>query len=135
MTLQKQTIKRIEKALEDEGWVLLSAYYNKNKRIRIRYLCSKNHENEMTWSNFQAGCRCKTCNVKRVTEELVKEEFAKVGWTLLEKYKNTRTYMKCECSKGHVFQMSWASFIRGTPCKRCERGNNIMKEVLKDVVL
>lgn len=134
MTPKKQTIERIKKALEDENWVLLSAYY-KAKRIRIRYLCAKNHENEMTWSNFQAGCRCRTC--KKITDELVREEFAKVGWTPLEKYKNARTYMKCRCSQSHIFTVSWAAFIRKSRtcgCPQCKRSNNVIKEILKNVV-
>ncbi|HUU88602.1 MAG TPA: hypothetical protein VMX17_12735 [Candidatus Glassbacteria bacterium] len=134
MKIQERTIKKIKEALKNEGWILLSAIY-KGKHIRIKYLCDKNHSDEMYWSNYQAGCRCKTCNVIKITDDDVKQEFAKVGWTPLEAYKNSTTYMKCKCNKNHEFYISWASFKRGTPCEKCQRSQQMFTELFKEIKL
>ena len=56
----------------------------------------------------------------KLTYEEVKEYIEKFEYKLLStEYKNSKTKLKMQCPKGHIFEMRFNSFKNGTRCPKC----------------
>ena len=63
----------IQKAFEEEGYVLLSKEEDyENRDSKLLYICDKGHEEETNWSNFNSGCRCPKCNSPKGEKRIIK---------------------------------------------------------------
>jgi hypothetical protein len=94
----------------------------KNKKSIIKFKCDKGHINEAKFNAIHRGCICSMCTGnKKLTYEIVKEEFAKVKYTLLStEYVNARTKLDYTCDKGHNNSVVYYSFSnRGSRCPHC----------------
>jgi len=73
--------------------------------------------------------------MKKLTYGYVKEQIGKEGYKLLsKKYINSRTKLKIQCPKGHIFKMLWASFQQGQRCSTCSnKKKHTIQELKKQV--
>ena len=60
---------------------------------------------------------------KKLTYEEVKRRIETDEYKLIsDEYVNNNTKLEIKCNKGHIFDMSYAVFIRGSRCPICNRG-------------
>lgn len=61
---------------------------------------------------------------KKLTIDFIKKRFEKENYILLTKnYKNVRQKLEYICPRGHRYNISWASWNRGSRCLLCENDN------------
>jgi hypothetical protein len=97
----------------------MSTYVNGKSKIRV--ICPSEHEYYTSYSNFKSGCRCSKCsgNAKKTIEE-VREVCSKNGFILLSsEYLNYKSPLRCECSFGHVVNISYSNIVSGNGCDVC----------------
>lgn len=86
-------------------------------------MCSNGHIYKTTFSNFKSGFKCKECRgLKKYTFNEVQKIISDNGYALIsgyEEYKNTHSYIKIKCNKGHVYNTKFAVFLRGFRCPYC----------------
>ena len=58
--MKKLTYKYIKEQFEKEGYKLLSNEY-KGNGFKLKIECSKGHQYEVTYGNFQQNVRCPIC--------------------------------------------------------------------------
>jgi hypothetical protein len=56
----KPTIGYVKECLEKENYILLSKEYV-NSTTKLDYICSNNHNNNITWHGWNSGNRCSIC--------------------------------------------------------------------------
>lgn len=66
-----------------------------------------------------------------LTHEFVKEQFKKVGYTLLSEYKYAIEKLEFICDNGHNHFISWNSFKKGTRCSFCFGNKKLTHEIVK----
>ena len=91
---KKLTYEYVKEQIESvEGYKLLSKKYV-NCGIKLKVQCNKSHNYEVTWNDFQKGCKCLYLfGNKKLTYEYIKEQIENVeGYKLLSNdYKNNHT--------------------------------------------
>jgi hypothetical protein len=110
----RKDIKDIRYAFYIEGYSLLTKNYINSKQ-NLYCVCPNGHKTAMTWSNWQAGYRCRYCakNVRH-TLEFVKASFEKESYTLLStEYKNQKQKLNYICSQGHNNNITWTDWYSG----------------------
>lgn len=60
-TERKVNFNMVKYNIEKEGYILLSKEY-KNNSEKLEIKCPNNHIYNMSYNNFQGGCRCPICN-------------------------------------------------------------------------
>lgn len=122
--------------IEQDGYILLSKEYRHNA-AHLDVKCPHGHLYQVSWNNFKQGYRCPHCAGQVLTYDQVKECIEQEGYKLLSKeYKNRSTKMLIECSKGHKYKASWATFgQKGHRCPKCPASKNeeILGKILKDL--
>lgn len=105
------------------GYLLLSGEQDyKNNESILKYKCNNGHINESTLhTSSRVGYRCSICAGHKLTYEFVKEEFRKLGLTLLETtYADSRSSMRFTCdAKNHSGCMAYDSIRNGSGCAKC----------------
>lgn len=56
---------------------------------------------------------------KKLTHEFVKAAFESAGYEMLGEYSGSMSPIEVRCERGHLRQMSWNAFSRGTRCAIC----------------
>ena len=110
----------VKEVFKNEGWILLEDQYI-NCSHKMKCKCNQGHDLEVSWSSFRVGYRCPHCsgNARRTIEQ-IKEEFNKIGWTLLTtEYKNNKQQLDYICDKGHKHHICWNDFQQGYRCPYC----------------
>ena len=105
----------------EEGYELLSEEYV-NSKIKLKIQCDKGHIYEANWGHFKSGQRCPHCAGKaKLTYEYVKEQIESVdGYKLISDiYINSKTNLKIQCNKDHIYKANWGHFRNGTRCPYC----------------
>ena len=123
---KKMTYESVKEYIESFGYVLLDEKYERNN-IRLKMICDKGHDCEISYSNFQQGRRCKHCknenngDRKRHSYHFIQECFSSFGYKLLSKeYTSNKEKLKIQCPNNHIFEMSFDSFKRGQRCPYCK---------------
>ena len=116
----KLTYEEIKEYIESFGYKLLSNEY-KNNKTKLKIKCPKGHIFEMSFNSFKNGTRCPKCGgTQKLTYNEVKEYIENFKYKLLStEYINNRTKLKLECSKGHIFEMTFNNFKNGARCPYC----------------
>jgi hypothetical protein len=131
-------------AIQAEGYTLQAGEYI-NNRTKVSMICSRGHTWMVSWNQFAAGKRCKSCWIEdsRLTQEQVERELAAQSCELLADYQGMEHKFKYRCSCGRVSYIRLADFRRGVRCHACGgvkrretlRGKRVKKlQVLKDPV-
>lgn len=131
----KLSYSNVKNLFEKENYTLLSQEYI-NNRTKLDYICPNGHRHSTTLFNWSVNnSRCPSCNNGvRFTEDYVRKEFLKEGYTLLSKYKNSKSKVKLRCGKKHEFYTTFNNWRFGSRCKECkelERKARRYKEVKK----
>ena len=121
----KLTYEYVKQYFAEQGCALLEIDYL-NAHAKMRYICLCGNVHETRWSDFVKGVRCKACGMERVAKKLrtdfalVKSYFSENGCVLLsETYINKDTSMEYICVCGNRAKICWASFRRGSRCRKC----------------
>jgi len=133
---RKYSFEYVKNIIELEGYRLISKnYVGAYGKLKIE--CANKHVFELTFNSWKKGRRCPFCSYK-VHYDDVKRLFEKEGYVLLidaKQYKNTKQKLKCECPSGHILEISYQSFKRGTRCRKCYfNKKRISKEILLELL-
>ena len=117
---EKKTIEGIKEYVEKFGYKCLSNEYVNNK-TKLKFQCNNGHIYEVVWSSLQQGCRCPVCsNRKKKTIEEIRSYVEKFGYKCLsEEYISSKTKLKIQCDKGHIYEVIRPAFMRGQRCSIC----------------
>jgi hypothetical protein len=107
----------VEKYFNLHGYKLLSRYEKAHKKLK--YECPVGHRHSISWTKFQSGNRCAYCAGQVIKHEDVAHAFELEGYTLLCKYKNSKTKMAFICPNGHCHEISWNLWNVGRRCRSC----------------
>ena len=121
---KKHTIEEVREAFNEKGYILLSTEY-KNNSTKLQFKCPQEHIGEINYHNFSNGQMCAKCvGNKKYTIEDVKESFNKANYTLLStEYSNRKTVLQYRCPQGHIGEIRYDYFIRGTRCNACQQSH------------
>lgn len=128
---RRWTYKTAKQEFEKIGYKLLQKYY-KNAHQSMPFICDKGHSHRISLTSLLIGKRCMRCyeasrqSPRIWTYGAVKEEFDKIGYTLLEdNVTNARKQrLSFICHNGHKHEMTFSSFLRKkdfgiTICRTC----------------
>ena len=118
---QQHTYEYIKNQIENEGYKLLSPIY-KNAFSKLKIQCPEGHVYYVKFNNFQQGQRCLICYEKQKSfdYDYIKEQIEKEGYKLLSKtYTDCKHKIKVQCTKGHIYSVSYNSFQQGKRCPVC----------------
>jgi hypothetical protein len=120
------THEYIKDKFGEEGFELVDGEY-KNSRSKLRVICPKGHELNITWGVFKDGGRCRKCSYenRKLDFEQIKAYFNEEGYILLsEEYKGSLEKLKAICPNGHELMVAWAHFKHSsTRCAKCSFAN------------
>ena len=123
--IKRHTYQYVKEQFKKENYKLLSKEY-KNAHIKLKVECSKGHQYEVKYAEFQRGRRCPVCYDEihsdnlRHSYEFVKELFEKENYKLLsKKYKNNSSKLLVECPEGHQYKIRYHNFQQGQRCPIC----------------
>lgn len=103
------------------GGILLSPTF-KNSRTKLLWQCSKGYTWQSNWGHIQQGSWCPTCAGYFITNVSVLQEYAKSknGKLKSQVYKNNRSKVEWECSKGHSWFAKWDDVkCKNSWCPKC----------------
>ena len=117
---QKLDFDTVKKYFEDNGCELLEQEY-KNSNIPMKYKCNCGNISKICFGNFQQSQRCSKCGgTEKFNYDYVYNYFKDNNCELLENtYINVQTKMKYKCECGRVCKISFASFKKGSRCRKC----------------
>lgn len=130
------TIDDIRKELSEDGTVLISTeYINAHKHLEVK--CPKcNQEYSATWNNLKKGKRCPyCCHNHTIDINYVRGFASEKGYKVLStEYENAYKELTFECPNGHVFDLVWCYFQKGTECPCCKtsKGESKIAELLTE---
>jgi very-short-patch-repair endonuclease len=135
--IDKYTFEFVKQYFEDQGCVLLSTEYKKNK-LPLHYICVCGNEAYTNFYDFKNGTRCKKCGTKIIEQknlfkyDYVFNYFKDVGCLLISrKYVGIFQKLSYICNCGNKSSISFFNFKRGQRCKECMddriRNTNIEK--------
>lgn len=119
--------------IEKENYKLISTEY-KNKRTKMKMLCDKGHEIELSLDCFTKGVRCGECykkerktmnTLRRTPYSKVKQIFEDRGYKLLSKEYIPGVKLEYVCNNGHRNSMDFQLFKSGRGCPDCARNSLI----------
>ena len=116
----KLSIESLNVLAEKRGGKLLSRSY-KNRHQKLKWQCSKGHEWNASAASIKGlGSWCPFCAgvAKKTINDMRKIAASKGGVCLSKKYFNSRTKLKWQCSRGHVWEAA-PSHIASTWCPKC----------------
>jgi hypothetical protein len=118
----------VKNEIENVGYSLNSTYINSQSKLTI--ICDKGHTNQLAWSKWKSGSRCKTCkgiefaNSLRNDPNHIKQEIEAEGWLVHDLYHDAKVKMKVTCPRGHETSICWSNWKAGKRCGLCARVNN-----------
>jgi len=123
---KKLTIEYVKAQFENVRYELLSNEYVNNKR-KLDYICPNGHIHNITWHEWQDGCRCYVCGIeksaigrRKYTIKYIKDHFSKEGYILLTtKYRNNEQKLEYVCPNNHYGNITWDHWQRGVRCSLC----------------
>ena len=134
--VKKLTFDFIKSEFEKEMWALVSTEYINNK-TPLKYICPEGHIGTITWNGWKQGHRCMDCSGKKKhTLDFILTEFEKYEYIVFSKeYINAHQKLDYVCPKGHIGSISWANWLCGERCSKCNNnGVSIWEGVVKKFV-
>jgi hypothetical protein len=118
---RKKHVESVRKIAGDNGGEVLTDDFNSSSNIKIR--CSAGHEWETTGTQIIRGLWCKECVKQRAQlqyfEPLKKMVQKKGGECLSAGYINSHTPMRFSCARGHEWEATYITMMRGSWCPEC----------------
>jgi transcription initiation factor IIE alpha subunit len=113
-----KTIDSVRKEFKQRDFTLLSTEY-KNNTEKLKFHCSKGHENEMSYTNWRRSTGCVVCGEEQKKSKLkhdynfVKGIFEEKNCVLLTtEYINNLQKLKYICPNNHAVETTFQSFYR-----------------------
>ena len=123
----KYLVEEINEIANKNGFTLLNKEKEFNMRTAILLENEAGEISSMTLYSFENKYIHKEKNInpnynnKKYTQEFVENMVEKRGCKLLNQYKGNKSKLKIQCPKGHVFEIRFDSFKKGSGCKECMR--------------
>ena len=116
----KLTYQYIKKSFEADGFMLLSDEYV-NAHTQLKYLCPDGIVRSITWNNWKKGYRHINRPItEKLTYQYIKECVENRGYKLIsDRYINSNIKITVECSIGHVYNVTFHNFKKGSKCPYC----------------
>lgn len=137
---KRYTLEEVRQMFSNRNWVLLSDSYI-NSTTHLIALCNKGHEVRVTLDSFRSN-GCKICydlvrgqKVGRALRKQDPVEFVEsLGYKPLEPYVNNGTSKdgkkwKLLCPKGHIWEVNYNAFQKGTRCGICHSKKHYSKDL------
>ena len=126
------TYEQVKQKVKEKGCTLISEnYYNGKQKLLIRCKCGTIFKRSfLKFNSGQINCqKCankKTAQAKiKYTQAYVEKKIAEKGYTLIGKYVDAQTPVKCKCSRGHIFDLKFSSYLnKRNGCKQCANINS-----------
>lgn len=120
------------------GAILLSEKY-KNNSTKLKVKCEKGHIFYANYNNIKDNNRwCPFCSGRLgVTIETMKKYIEKThpdAVLLSKKYVNSKTKLKIQCEKGHIFYSSRNFLTRGSWCGECCKSKKLTLRHVKQEI-
>lgn len=128
---QRLSLKDMVKIAKERNGKCISKTYV-NTKTKLKWQCYDKHEWEATPSSIFKGSWCPFCagTNKKTLEELKKNAQERGGRCLSQVYSNVHTRLKWQCDKGHVWDATPSSIIRGSWCRKCK---GLSKKTIKEM--
>jgi len=120
---QKLSIQDMHKLAHIKGGKCLSKQYV-TARVKLKWKCSKGHIWEATPDNIYRGKWCPKCAGNELLDIFQMKDVAKErgGKCLSNKYINSTSKLKWQCSKGHIWKTAFTNIKSGRWCPICSSG-------------
>ena len=137
---KKLTYEEVKEYVESNGYKLISKEYVNNGE-KLKMICDKGHECEISFSKFKSGRRCRKCANEKIRkrmslniEETIKF-IEKEGYEVLSEFKDAKEKIHLKCPEGHDLYMNWNNFKSGKRCKKCDNLRKInSKETIEKFI-
>jgi len=128
----------IVKSFAKEGYDVLTSKDEYIKQIhsdKIKFRCPNNHEYSYSIGKWNIGFRCPYCSKSFTWFGDIRKEFEKENLIVLtkeEEFKSLKeTKIKFRCMNGHIHQMKYIQFKRGTRCPYCKGSKTYYNDILE----
>lgn len=119
---RRLTLEELQENAAERGGRLLSTSYQHN-RERLLWECASGHEFEATARSVRQGSWCPGCAGRWVSIERFRAlAVARGGECLSTQYVNSRTKLRWQCAKGHIWSALPQTIAAGSWCGRCAKG-------------
>ena len=116
--------KEFLKCVIDSNYKIIGEYEGADKKVKL--ICPKYHEWEVTPSHFKKGVRCPKCQNRSSSQ--AKERFLSLvkseGYKCFDEYKGNKVKVEMECPKGHRYKVRPNDFNTGHRCRSCSISNS-----------
>jgi len=118
---------KVEEYFIKVGYKLIPNQIYKNQYQKLKYICKKHGEKEITLNNLINGNGCKECGNERRFESLrkntneVEKVFSDAGYILIrgQKYINCYQKLKYICPRHGEKEISFNGISKGNRCREC----------------
>lgn len=127
----EQGNKRFIEEVTKKGGIILGTYTGHHGKVLLQ--CKFNHRWEVKPGDLYAGDWCHSCFLdiaKNKFLQKVKDHNGKV----LDEYLGTRTKIRVQCEKGHIWEVKPTNIINNTWCPNCNesRGEHAIRVYLSN---
>ncbi len=118
---KRYTLADAQDMAKSNGGICLSDTFLNSKKY-LQWECKKGHQWKSTLTSVKRGVWCKTCSGRKEEffEEAKTVASEKHGKCISTEYKNSRTDLLWECSKGHQFLEPFKNIKAGKWCPICK---------------
>jgi len=123
-----EKLAEMQEMAKFKGGVCLSKKYI-NDRTKLKWQCKEGHVWDTTPNNIKRGTWCPYCArvAKKTLEDMQKIAISKGGKCLSSEYIDSKTKLKWQCEKGHVWEATSGHISQGKWCPFCiGRGKTIV---------
>lgn len=112
--------ERLVQVAEGLGYKVLTLDYGSGN-TKYEFICGNGHKFGRLYRNFMHNKvrSCPLCSRRKFTTEYMRNILADHGYVLMGEYINANTLMEVRCPSGHVTNIFYSNFSRGTRCKTC----------------
>lgn len=117
------------KYLSDNNYSLIGDYVDTTTKITLK--CKNNHIFTISPNNLLRGGSCLKCKRDKFINRIIKE-VASFGYELVGDYKDFKTKITLKCNNGHLWDVKFHEFKRGSRCPMCSRNpsNNEARKLI-----
>ncbi|MBS3087364.1 hypothetical protein J4226_02105 [Candidatus Pacearchaeota archaeon] len=116
-----------------EGYCLSDKFISSS--CSLKWKCKEGHVWEQKWSHIKKDVWCPECSGKKklTLEHAHKLAKKNEGKCISSSYKDHKSPLKWECSKGHIWETSYDCVRQGHWCPVCSRNKKLTIEDMKKI--
>jgi hypothetical protein len=129
-----EKLKEMQEIAKEKGGLCLSKKYI-NSMTKLRLQCAEGHIWEAAPGSIKSGHWCPKCcgHAKLTIEEMRNLAEQKGGFCLSEKYINSKTKLKWQCEKGHIWETTADCIKQGQWCPYCSHHVRLSIDEMKKI--